>query len=40
MINLPLFVIVSCLTPPVRDDVVERFFAISAPTFSRPSSTR
>lgn len=31
LVNLPLFVIVSCLTPPVRDDVVERFFAISAP---------
>ena len=31
MVNLPLFVIVSCLTPPVRDDVVERFFELAIP---------
>lgn len=35
MVNLPLFVIVSLMTPPVRDDVVERFFAISAPGWAR-----
>ncbi|WIX34107.1 sodium:solute symporter family protein [Salinicola sp. JS01] len=35
LVNLPLFVGVSLLTRPVRDEVVERFFAISAPGRSR-----
>ncbi len=31
MVNLPLFVLVSLVTPATREEVVERFFRISAP---------
>jgi len=31
MVNLPLFVLVSLVTPATREEVVERFFCISAP---------